>query len=198
MGSIQHDAAIFGGNSGGPLLNDRGEVIGVNSEGIVQPGKLNTGMNFAIPVDKLISFITAVKQENISPVSTRPTEKNQPNFKEIALNGQTISDSLSEENRAFYYIFEGRAGQQVTIDMVSKEVNSALLLYKVRMSSDGKPKPEYKVTTNDDYSSGNFDARIETILKKDGFYVVIATSSSQREYGAYNFQAVSNGISSQF
>nr|WP_282440264.1 S1C family serine protease [Brasilonema sp. UFV-L1] len=43
-GEIQHDAVIMGGNSGGPLLNVQGQVIGVNTSGI---GQLNTGMNFA-------------------------------------------------------------------------------------------------------------------------------------------------------
>ncbi|AFZ38046.1 peptidase S1 and S6 chymotrypsin/Hap (plasmid) [Stanieria cyanosphaera PCC 7437] len=195
---IQHDAAIFGGNSGGPLLNDRGEVIGVNSEGIVQTGKLNTGMNFAIPVDKLISFITAVKQDNISPVSTRPTGKSETNFREITLNGQTISDSLSEENRASYYIFEGRAGQQVTIDMVSEEINSALVLVKAQISPKGEIEPEYKVDENDDFNPGSLNARIETTLKEDGFYVIIAQSPYNGEYGTYNLQALSNDTSSEF
>lgn len=48
---IQTDAAINSGNSGGPLLNDAGKVIGINSEKIVGVGK--QGLGFAISVDEL-------------------------------------------------------------------------------------------------------------------------------------------------
>jgi serine protease Do len=47
---IQTDAAINRGNSGGPLLNVRGEVIGVNSAIFSQTG-FNVGYAFAIPID---------------------------------------------------------------------------------------------------------------------------------------------------
>jgi S1-C subfamily serine protease len=58
---IQTDAAINFGNSGGPLLDFRGEVIGVNSRGYGESGD-DAGLNFAIAsnsvqriVPKLIS-----------------------------------------------------------------------------------------------------------------------------------------------
>ncbi len=50
--AIQTDAAINHGNSGGPLINTQGEVIGVNSQietGGVSEG--NVGVGFAVPVN---------------------------------------------------------------------------------------------------------------------------------------------------
>ncbi len=47
---IQTDAAINKGNSGGPLLNARGEVIGVNSQIESESGG-NVGIGFAVPIN---------------------------------------------------------------------------------------------------------------------------------------------------
>ncbi len=46
---IQSDAAINGGNSGGPLVNMLGQVIGINSVKLIGFGV--EGLNFSIPVD---------------------------------------------------------------------------------------------------------------------------------------------------
>ncbi|HEV7815859.1 MAG TPA: DegQ family serine endoprotease [Janthinobacterium sp.] len=47
---IQTDVAVNPGNSGGPLFNVRGEVIGVNSQIFSQTGGYQ-GLSFAIPID---------------------------------------------------------------------------------------------------------------------------------------------------
>jgi S1-C subfamily serine protease len=51
-GVIQTDAAINKGNSGGPLLDSSGRVIGINSA-IFSPSGASAGVGFAVPVDTL-------------------------------------------------------------------------------------------------------------------------------------------------
>jgi serine protease Do len=50
---IQTDAAVNVGNSGGPLLNVRGEVVGINSR-ILAPSGGFQGISLAIPIDEAI------------------------------------------------------------------------------------------------------------------------------------------------
>lgn len=50
---LQHDAAVNPGNSGGPLLNSRGEVVGLNTAKV----KGAEGISFAIPIEDVRRFI---------------------------------------------------------------------------------------------------------------------------------------------
>src|SRR5919197_4497834 len=57
--SIQTDAAINHGNSGGPLLNQQGHVIGVNAQIESESGG-NDGVGFAIPSNTVRSVVSQI------------------------------------------------------------------------------------------------------------------------------------------
>jgi S1-C subfamily serine protease len=55
---IQTDAEINRGNSGGPLINTRGQVIGVSSQAVTTSvARASAGMGFAIPIDIVKSVV---------------------------------------------------------------------------------------------------------------------------------------------
>ncbi len=63
LNMLQTDAAINGGNSGGPLADSKGEVIGMNTL-IYNPNGVqsNVGVGFAIPINRVKRIITQLKE----------------------------------------------------------------------------------------------------------------------------------------
>jgi putative serine protease PepD len=55
-GAIQTDAAINSGNSGGPLLDEQGRVVGVTAQIESQTGG-NVGIGYAVPIDLVKSVV---------------------------------------------------------------------------------------------------------------------------------------------
>jgi S1-C subfamily serine protease len=80
---IQTDAAINRGNSGGPLLNARGEVIGVNSQIESESGG-NVGIGFAVPIN------------TVSEVASALIEDGKVEHPYLGIRMQTIDAALAE------------------------------------------------------------------------------------------------------
>ncbi|KAJ7285440.1 hypothetical protein O6H91_Y334000 [Diphasiastrum complanatum] len=81
LGAIQTDASINAGNSGGPLLDSFGRVIGVSTATFTRQGTgVSSGVNFALPIDLVRGLIPyLIVYGTIS--SPRPQEN--PTFKGI-------------------------------------------------------------------------------------------------------------------
>jgi S1-C subfamily serine protease len=83
---IQTDAAINHGNSGGPLLNADGRVIGVNSQIETESGG-NVGIGFAIPID------------TVKEVVSQLLEHGHAEHAYIGIEMATITDELAANVR---------------------------------------------------------------------------------------------------
>src|SRR5690606_25086739 len=60
MELLQTDAAINHGNSGGALLNQEGQVVGINSMKVAQPGV--EGLGFAIPINSAVPILVELEE----------------------------------------------------------------------------------------------------------------------------------------
>ena len=62
---IQTDAAINRGNSGGPLLNLRGEVVGINTAIFSDQGGGNLGIGFAVPINTVRDILPQLQKGKV-------------------------------------------------------------------------------------------------------------------------------------
>lgn len=65
-GVIQTDAAVNPGNSGGPLVDSRGRVVGINTS-IVGDLQASAGVGFAIPVETIEAVLPAILNQGFEP-----------------------------------------------------------------------------------------------------------------------------------
>lgn len=86
---IQTDAAINQGNSGGALLNDRGELIGINSNKL--GGTYVEGMGYAIPINMAEPIISELM--NKEDLVALPEEEQSY----LGISGATLSSSLAAQ-----------------------------------------------------------------------------------------------------
>lgn len=89
-GDLQTDASLNPGNSGGPLLNSRGELIGVN-KAILSPNRVsNTGIGFATSALVAKNFITQARTRTSNPPIANQSLPPAPRLGIVLDSGLTI------------------------------------------------------------------------------------------------------------
>ncbi|WP_159438066.1 S1C family serine protease [Massiliimalia massiliensis] len=122
---IQANIALNSGNSGGPLLNAKGEVIGVNSMKLSD----TEGIGFAIPMETVLDYLEETGLHG-SSVQSAANETNAPE-PVISETGSQISDADSQpfpENESTH---ESGSGIRVAVIAVSLAGACILLLAAV-------------------------------------------------------------------
>ena len=110
---------------------------------------------------------------NSSPSQELPQGARQA----TTINGRLDSSSETLEDNSYYnvHIFEGKAGEQVTIELTSSEFDAYLIL----LSPDNN-----KIAQNND-GGGESNARITTTLPTSGTYKIIVNTNYAGQLGNY-------------
>jgi serine protease Do len=162
---IQTDAAVNPGNSGGALVNTRGELVGINTAIASQTGSYS-GYSFAVPVNlvqkvmrDLIDY--GIVQRGylgvqISDISQEIKEKNKlPNLKGVFV-AKVIEDGSADK--------AGLKDGDVILKIGNKEVNSVASLQE----EIGKRRPGDKVSITIRQKDGDEEIKELVLRNKEG------------------------------
>ncbi len=110
---VQLDSQLNPGNSGGPVINDKGAVIGV-----VRAGVVAAGINFAVPVNKLAALL-----DKPELTCTLPPIKAGKRHDPIDLTIQTA--------------MFGRPAPDMTVDVIVRQADGTETTYAAKASAPG-------------------------------------------------------------
>ncbi len=119
---LQTDAAINRGNSGGPLFNMYGDVIGINTA-IISPTGGSIGIGFAVPANNAAQVIDQLK------------EFGETRRGWLGVHLQAISDDIAESLQ----VPEAKGALVASVAEGSPAAEAGIKLGDVVLSFDGKP-----------------------------------------------------------
>ncbi len=134
---IQTDAALNHGNSGGPLLNAQGQVVGVSSAiSTGDSGEANVGIGFAIPINTVRDVVAELKAQGhvdhpYLGVVTRPVSTTMARIFNLPVQRGLLVESVAAGSGA------DRAGLHGGTDQVVVEGESYQLGGDIITKADG-------------------------------------------------------------
>lgn len=179
---IRTDCALVGGDSGGPLFDMQGRVVGIHS----RIGGSAITENVHVPVntfretwDKLAageSWGAGIGQtETVKSAGGKLVFE-----KKDTLTIQDPMDTIQQNSYAKQYTFKMKAGHTYTIDLISSDKSGKKLDTFLRLES-----PTGKKLAMDDDGGGFPHSRIVHKSILDGDYKIIATSFEGNQTGAF-------------
>ncbi|CAJ1067151.1 serine protease HTRA1A [Xyrichtys novacula] len=127
MDYIQTDAIINYGNSGGPLVNLDGEVIGINTL------KVTAGISFAIPSDKIREFLA-------ESYDRQSRGRGAAKKKYIGVRMMTLTPALAKELKTRHHDFPDITSGAYVMEVIAKTpaANAGLKEHDVIISINGQ------------------------------------------------------------
>lgn len=182
---IRTDCALVGGDSGGPLFDMQGRVVGIHS----RIGGAAITENVHVPVntfrdtwDKLAageSWGAGIgKIESVKSAGGKLIFE-----KKDSLTIQDPMDTVQANSHAKQYTFKMKAGHTYTIDLISSDKSGKKLDTFLRLES-----PTGKKLAMDDDGAGFPHSRIVYKATRDGDYRIIATSFEGNQTGAFTLK----------
>jgi serine protease Do len=132
---VQMDAEINHGNSGGPVCNEEGEVIGISTFGSKEygSGSLAAGMNFSIPVSIIKEFLDSLKIVAGPGKASLLFSKAMDDYDNAEYRDALVKiKKLQKLNSSFpglsYYIFDCNERIENGLDKTERKIKLGLLL----------------------------------------------------------------------